>query len=195
MRNWKFWDWIAYTCLGVAAIGMAVGESLKENQAMFEWLPSFLLSPKLAYAPIILFALGSAILAVRVIVPIVAQPPAKPSIISDRVVVDVTPQYLLSLGEGRTSVERDRITGIYFNKWLKVSGPVRNVNAIGHNTIIVSVTMDYMKEISLRFNAQWYDRVAILRIGQNIAAIGQIKEIYQTEIDLENCELTELVSE
>jgi len=76
MRNWKFWDWTAYACLGVAAIGMAVGETLKGNPAMFEGLPTFLLGQKWAYAPIILFALGSAILAVRAVAPLVAKLPA-----------------------------------------------------------------------------------------------------------------------
>jgi hypothetical protein len=190
MRNWKFWDWTAYTCLGVAAIGMAVGETLKENPAMFERLPTFLLGPKWAYAPIILFAFGSAILAVRVIVPLAAQLP----VAAERVLVDSTPEYLLSLGNGRTTIERNRITGVYLGKWLNVSGAVKNVNAAAGHGAIVRISIDNTKEIALLFNAQWYDRVTILRIGQNIAAIGQIKEIYLTEVELANCELMELVS-
>ena len=168
---------------------MAVGETLKENPAMFERLPTFLLGPKWAYAPIILFALGSAILAVRAVAPLVAKLPVTP----DRAFVDVTPEYLLSFGKDRTVIERNRITGIYLDKWLKVSGPVKNVNVYGPGTI-VRVSIDNMQEIALRFNAQWYDQTAILRVGQNIAAIGQIQEIYLTEIELANCELTELDS-
>jgi hypothetical protein len=132
MRNWKFWDWTAYACLGVAAIGMAVGEALKENPAMFESLPTFLLGPKLAYAPIILFVLGSAILAVRAIVPLAAKLP----VASDQVVVDATPEDLLSLGKDRTTLERNKITKSYIDKWLKVSGQVSNVTAYGRGAIV-----------------------------------------------------------
>jgi hypothetical protein len=189
MRNWKFWDWTAYACVGVAAIGMAVGQVLKENPAMFETLPTFLLGPKWAYAPIILFALGSAILAVRVVVPLVITPRA-----SDRVFIEAAPEELLALGKDRTSLDRDKITKIYIGKWLRVSNPVSNVTAYDHGTVVTVNIGSTQQQIELLFNAQWFERVSLLMIGKNIAAIGQIKTIYRTSIELKNCELMESVS-
>jgi hypothetical protein len=190
MRNWKFWDWTAYACLGVAAIGMPVGETLKENPAMFESLPTFFLGQKWAYAPIILFALGSAILAVRAVAPLTAKLP----VTSNRVFVDATPEELLSLGKDRTTLDRDKLTKIYIDKWLKLSGPVRNVSAYGQGAVVTVTIGDKQQEVELLFNAQWFDRVAILMIGKNITAIGQIKTIYRMSIELKNCELMELGS-
>jgi hypothetical protein len=190
MRNWKFWDWVAYACLGVAAIGMAVGQVLKENQTVFETLPTFLLGPKWAYAPIILFALGSAILAVRVVVPLVRTPPA-----SERVFVEEAPEELLALGKDLTSLQRDKITEIYIGKWLRVSNPVRNVTSYRHGAIVTVNIGNTQQQIELLFNAQWFDRVSLLMVGRNVTAIGQIQKIYRTSIELKNCELMDSSSE
>ena len=69
MSHWGFWDWITYGCLGIAAFGLAIGAVGKDSPTMFEHLPAIFSSPKWAYAPIVLFALGSAILAARAAFP------------------------------------------------------------------------------------------------------------------------------
>jgi hypothetical protein len=67
MARWGFWDWVAYVCLGVAAFGLAGDAALKDHPQLFQHVPAFFLRPFWGYVPIILFALGSAILAVRAV--------------------------------------------------------------------------------------------------------------------------------
>ncbi|HTB03807.1 MAG TPA: hypothetical protein VK804_25330 [Bradyrhizobium sp.] len=71
MSHWGFWDWVTYGCLGIAAFGLAAGAVVKDNPAMLENFPTFFSSAKWAYVPIVLFAIGSAILAIRAIAPLV----------------------------------------------------------------------------------------------------------------------------
>jgi hypothetical protein len=72
--------------------------------------------------------------------------------------------------------------------------PVRNVSAYGQGAVVTVTIGDKQQEVELLFNAQWFDRVAILMIGKNITAIGQINTIYRMSIELKNCELMELGS-
>ena len=69
MSKWSGWDWISYGCLGVAALGLAVGAWGKENPEMFSGLPSVFSSPKWAAVPAILFALATIIFIARLLAP------------------------------------------------------------------------------------------------------------------------------
>jgi len=102
-----------------------------------------------------------------------------------------TPSRLLSLGKGRTTLERNKITTNYIDKWLKVSGQVSDVTAYGRGAVVTVTIGDMQQQIELLFNAQWFERVTILMIGKNITAIGQIVAIYKRSIELKNCELME----
>ena len=196
MAKWGFWDWVAYLCLGIAAFGLAAGAALKEEPAMFGQLPAFFTSPRWAYVPIILFAIGSVILAVRFGAPLLfGLPSSIAGSTSDRIFVQETPEYFFELVKDHTAVQRQKITEIYIGKWLKVSGSVRNVQAVSYpQRMVVTISIEGIRGISLWFNARWSDRIGLLRIGQNISAIGQISEIGGIDIDLQNCELTEPIS-
>jgi hypothetical protein len=69
MSHWSAWDWIAYACLGVAALGLALGSWGKENPEMLERLPSLFSSPRLAPVPAILFIIATVIFIIRLVVP------------------------------------------------------------------------------------------------------------------------------
>jgi hypothetical protein len=69
MSNWSAWDWIAYGCLGVAALGLALGSWGKENPEMLERLPSLFSSPRLAPVPAILFIIATVIFIIRLVIP------------------------------------------------------------------------------------------------------------------------------
>jgi hypothetical protein len=73
MSNWSFWDWVGYACLGIAASGLALGAIGKDNPSLFAGLPSFFLNSRWAYVPIVLFVVGSAILAVRAVYPLASE--------------------------------------------------------------------------------------------------------------------------
>jgi hypothetical protein len=196
MARWKFWDWVAYCCLGIAALGLAAGAALKEDPAMFERLPAVFTSPKWAYAPIILFALGSFILAVRFAGPLVLRtsiPGSHVSDISERVFVQETPEYLVSLGKGMTSVQREQATAIYIGKWLKVSAPIKNVSNLTSQMVVMAELGDAAEfhDFQMFFEPKWSPRLSLLRRGQTISAIGKIYTITGMDIVLRNCELTD----
>jgi hypothetical protein len=199
MARWGFWDWVAYVCLGIAAFGLAAGAALKEDPMMLSHLPSLFASPRWAYVPIVLFALGSAILAIRFTAPLLgpSQGPANtpaPALSSaeapaDRIFVDTTSKFLFDLVKGQTHFQRKKITEIYMGKWLKVSGPVSNVQALSSGRSVVSVGLDDVRQLSLWFDTKWSERVGLLMMGQNVSAIGKINNISGIEIEMEDCEL------
>lgn len=111
---------------------------------------------------------------------------------SDRVFINDTPEHLMALGKDHTSIIRDKVTEIYFHKWLNISGKVKNVIADGSGGSLVMVSFNdgnAMQHVLLWFNEQWYDRASMLRIDQNISAIGRIRKIGHQDIELDNCEL------
>jgi hypothetical protein len=110
---------------------------------------------------------------------------------SNHVLIDATPEELLSLGKDRTTLERNKITKAYIGNWLKVSGQVSDVMAYNRNAVVTVTMGDTQQQIELVFNAKWFERVTILMIGKNITAIGQILAIYRKSIELQNCELME----
>jgi hypothetical protein len=199
MARWGFWDWMAYCCLGIAALGLAAGAALKEEPTMLERLPTVFTSPKWAYAPIILFALGSFILAVRFVAPLLMRasiPSSRISAshVSERVFVEETPEYLLGLGKDMTSVQRERVVEVYIGKWLKVSVPLKNVSNLNGQMFVMADLGDTprpFQDIQMFFDSKkWSARLSLLRRGQTISVIGQIQTISPLDIVLRNCELT-----
>lgn len=69
MGHWTFWDWIAYTILGITALTPAVQEALRRipmvRAAIGNHLPRFFKSPVWSFAPLMLFLVGSGVLFAR----------------------------------------------------------------------------------------------------------------------------------
>jgi hypothetical protein len=61
----------------------------------------------------------------------------------------------------------------------------------GNMTVSLDLPGKRLRMISLWFNPQWSERVAIFRRNQSISVVGQIKTIGGLDITLINCELTE----
>lgn len=68
MSSWSGWDWIAYGCLGIAALGLGIGTWGKDNPEMLSNLPSLFSSPKWSAVPAILFVLATLIFIARLFV-------------------------------------------------------------------------------------------------------------------------------
>lgn len=62
MREWRFWDWIGYACLFIAALVEAAEEALKHAPRIDAVMPSFISSGIWAFMPLILILVGTAIL-------------------------------------------------------------------------------------------------------------------------------------
>lgn len=66
MREWKFWEWLAYSTLFTSAIILALDAGLKVSPTLMAELPTgFLHSPLWGFAPLVFLLLGTMILAAR----------------------------------------------------------------------------------------------------------------------------------
>jgi hypothetical protein len=206
MARWGFWDCIAYSCLGIAALGLAVGAAMKDHPTLWDRLPTIVFDTRWAYAPIILFALGTMILAIQYVAPLIVKSStttaAESSIqktnrkttgsATTRHIVDVKPEYLLSLYNEHTTAQGDLLAQPYLGKWIKYSGATTNVHKHpdGDGGTLVGRIADY-NQLYMDFSKEWIDRIIVLRRGQNVSVIGQVTRITSSQVELQNCELIE----
>lgn len=113
--------------------------------------------------------------------------------ISERVMVDVIPEELVALFEGRLVVQADKEATSFRGKWLTDSGPLGDVSSF----------LDLLGAFSVHFDAariwdRWafpfmrfkdVDRLAVLPKGHPITVLGQIADVSPTTVDLTHCEL------
>jgi hypothetical protein len=105
---------------------------------------------------------------------------------NERIVVDVTPEYLSSFYEQHTTIQADRLVEAYVGKWMKVAGPLGDVYpnqvTFAYKTfgVIVFMYFDMTK---------WRNRLAVLRPGTRIEVLGQVESANKVEVHLKNCEL------
>ena len=110
-----------------------------------------------------------------------------------RTLVDVTPGYLASLYGEHTEIQADRLLEAFVGKWMRVSGSVEDVFALGENR--ASVTFPYEgpsdPSVVMRFRGKAIidNELRVLKKGDRIAVIGQIESAGPYLVTLENCEL------
>jgi len=107
-----------------------------------------------------------------------------------RIIVAATPEELMQpfREEGRTTLDASVLTERYLNKWLRWSGPVRNVrpDAWVHSNV------NKYQSISCSFDSEWNERVSMLRPGDIITVEGQIRSIDDSYVTILHCELLEV---
>jgi hypothetical protein len=117
---------------------------------------------------------------------------------AERIIVDVEPQYLIKLFDAHTDVQAKKLVEAYIGKWLVVSGEV--VNVIGGEdewSVFIKLHPNDPKDfntyiVGMYFREKkWIDRIAVLRRGDKITAVGQIEAVDVFSIRLNNCELTD----
>ena len=121
------------------------------------------------------------------------QAPAPPTmnLADERIIVDVTPEYLMSFFAEHTSIQAQRLIEPYIGKWMRVSGPLGNVSNTQNFAQVVfehrpqSFTVIYM----LFRQPDRNNRLSVLRRGTQLTVLGQIKEVTQLTLHLDNCEL------
>jgi len=104
-----------------------------------------------------------------------------------RVVIDASPEYLMKLCEGRTSIQARKSVELYIGKWMRIAGTVSDANEYD-DFFSVSLKNKEGKSILAYFRKE-YDRVSVLRPGDQIVVMGEIETITATHIGLEKCEL------
>ena len=65
MRAWKFWDWIAYSCIFVGAAILAADTGVKVSPELAGHIPAFVGGSLWGFAPLILLVVATVILFVR----------------------------------------------------------------------------------------------------------------------------------
>ena len=67
MASWKFWDWVAYACLFVAAVIVAADAAIKNAPTLSPHLPDWIGREYWSFAPLAMLTLGGIIFLVKVI--------------------------------------------------------------------------------------------------------------------------------
>jgi hypothetical protein len=128
-----------------------------------------------------------------------ATPPAEPP----RKFVDahVTPEYLLGLYEGNTTLRAETLVSEQIDKWMTLSGPLGEIHpgrpifdvTVSPTLVSFAHRADKKTVIYMWFSGEWIARLALLSRNQNISVVGQLKKVtsYNSTIQFENCELVE----
>lgn len=96
---------------------------------------------------------------------------------------NVTIGFLISLCEGKTTVQAHRATAPYAGKWYRYTGSIDDVSTY-HNTTVIRFDPDRTDILSVMIEGDT-PLADILHIGDVITVIGRIKMIASTGIILE----------
>jgi hypothetical protein len=117
------------------------------------------------------------------------RPPPDTGKRGERVILDVTPEYLVSLFDGKLAIQANKLVAPYLDKWIYVSGPLGNV--LGNGRLQVTWAFDPARRYSvyMYFDEAWQDRFAVLMPGQHLTVLGRITDVDGTGVKLKDCEL------
>lgn len=131
--------------------------------------------------------------------PVADNPPA-------RQIVDVTARYLVGLFEGQTDIQAHKLTEAFNGKWMKLSGRLGNVGKWvgGSEDGFCQVTFERaplsdaqssadFHQVFMFFRDREYveNRLAVLKIGDQLTVVGQIERVDAVSVALDNCELVD----
>jgi hypothetical protein len=111
-------------------------------------------------------------------------------------VVDIEPQYLTGLFEKHTSLQAQELVQPFIGKWMNVSGPLGNAIPIHPTLVQVSfenpnaiVGPHYPRTVVLMYchGEERVDYVRLLKRGDMMKILGQIKEVGIHQVILDNC--------
>jgi hypothetical protein len=119
-----------------------------------------------------------------------AGPPEQPT--TEKIIVDVSPDYLMNLYENKMSSEGDRLFAPYAGKWMSLTETVSDVSA-GNSVIAFSKAPNgAYRTIDMFFDAKLADRLAILTRDQKISVLCQIWDGSDVNIRFRHCEFGNL---
>jgi hypothetical protein len=113
----------------------------------------------------------------------------------ERLPSNITLKDLGELHRGRTIAEAERITSSYINKYISVSGKVRDVITHYGNTVFLtenSLPENSAFSVNLSFGDEWKTRIELLRIGDPIKVEVKILRFSILNFYLDNCELIDV---
>jgi hypothetical protein len=104
---------------------------------------------------------------------------------------NITPDYLRGFYDQHIEVQADKLAEIYIGKWIRVSGPMRNIWE-DEDGMLAFISDSNNMDILMRFDMKWKDRLSVLSKKTTITVLGQIKRIQASHLSLHNCELLEI---
>jgi hypothetical protein len=135
--------------------------------------------------------------------PLVITPAEMASQKEDKIFVgeSITPNYLLSFFEEHTGIQAAKMAKPFIGKWMRLSGRLGEVlsSAPEHGAQLSFQREDvkgekdwsYYITVYMRFDQPWLDRLAILRRGDQVTVVGQIKRVDPLVLNLDHCELVD----
>ncbi|OLE52218.1 MAG: hypothetical protein AUG51_19125 [Acidobacteria bacterium 13_1_20CM_3_53_8] len=112
--------------------------------------------------------------------------------------LSATPKEIVSVFKGRTTAQGEKLAKNYVGKWMRVSGPIQDVEVETDPFLPLSVARVNLRTglgeagIFLRFSRKWVDSLSVLRNGDTISVFGQIKYVARNHISLKKYELLEI---
>lgn len=103
---------------------------------------------------------------------------------------EITPRFLQSQFEGRTSVQAHQKIRKYLGKRMRIEGHVDDVaNLFGGRWLIHIRLEDRL--VGLIFKGNWKDTIIALRKGDPISVVGKLSNVDPISVQLVDCELIE----
>jgi hypothetical protein len=112
---------------------------------------------------------------------------------------NITPEYLLGLSKGLTSIQANKLVEPFIGNWMMISGHLGEVVSCGPDGVLIvfsnSGRVSGMQNVCMLFDGKkWVDRLSILTREDSIIVIGQISKVGLGDVTLENCELADYPS-
>jgi hypothetical protein len=112
----------------------------------------------------------------------------------DKLIVDVTPEYLWGLFWEHTSLQGDNLAKSFLNRWMIVCGPFGDVSPVLPNarqTVVAFAFRLNPRVVLMYFNENWLAHLEIIIPRQKIVVIGRIDSINSHTIQLKDCTLVQ----
>lgn len=109
-----------------------------------------------------------------------------------RIIVEVTPEYLIGMHVGHMHAEALRLIEPYLNKWIRLSVSVSDIRGgPGSAFSIVSSEIggNSLQLLLMFFSGAWYDRLSVLKKEDRITVLGRIDDVEPYRVSLKECEL------
>lgn len=111
--------------------------------------------------------------------------------IQERIFVgeSITIEHLTDFFADHTAIQAMKLTEVFIGKWMRIAGAIDEVvpTRPGHAQVSFRDIRD--PYLFLYFEDQWIERLAIMKPGDKLEAIGRISKIDRLAVSLENCEL------
>lgn len=105
-----------------------------------------------------------------------------------RIIADITPDFLTDLYKDHMSTEGDRDIVPYVGKWLLLSGAIDD-QWKSYKITVLFLRWEEVHSIVLSFDDIWSDHLSVLRRQQNILAFCQVQRANSRAAFFEHCEL------